>query len=1127
MPRGRARRTKRRRTPEAPDAARRTSPDPSLWYKDAILYELHVRTFHDSDGDGIGDFAGLTAKLDYLEDLGVTALWLLPFYPSPLRDDGYDIANYTDVHPDYGTLRDFKTFLTHAHRRGLRVVIELVLNHTSDAHPWFERARRAPPGSRERDFYVWSDTPDAYKDARIIFRDFETANWSWDPIAGAYYWHRFYSHQPDLNYRNPAVIQGIARVLDFWLRLGVDGVRLDAVPYLVEAEHTLSENLPETHAVLKRLRRHVDERFADRMLLAEANQWPEDAAAYFGNGDECHMAFHFPLMPRLFMGIRQENRFPIVDVLAQTPVIPDTCQWALFLRNHDELTLEMVTEEERLFMYRAYTKDPQARINLGIRRRLAPLLGRDRRKIELMNALLLSLPGTPVLYYGDEIGMGDNIFLGDRNGIRTPMQWTGDRNSGFSTADPQRLCLPLIVDYEYHHQTVHVDAQQRNRHSLLSWMKRIIKLRKRHQAFGRGTLDFRHPANLSVLVFIRRWEDEQILVVANLSRFDQFVELDLSGLEGLVPVEMTGRNPFPVIGDRPYPLTLAPYGFLWLALETPQEQTSNRRDQGRSSIVVHESWRSLVVRNDRVALEECLPAYLCSRPWFIHHQHRILAATIVDAVGLGERGATFFLALVRVDYAEREPDTYVLPLAWATGTQAADIERQRRELVVARIVVATGQDRVEGIVYDAIGEPRCATALLRLLAGRQRVKGLGGELAPLRTGGGQFARLKSARSPNVSVIAEERSNSTIRYGDAAVLKLFRSVDEGMHPELAIGQYLSRRRFAHAPMLLGALEYRRPRSEPIVLAVLQRFVPNEGDAWEYTLGCLADYRRATRNGSPSPRAPGLSVAELTDAAGSDVPAVVEGRVGPYLAAVRLLGRRTAELHNALGGAPETSVLAPEPFSMLYQRSIYQSLRGLTRTVLDTLRGRVSVLPGALRDTAEWVVAAEGRLLDRCRRLLSGRLTATRIACHGNYHLLQVLRTRDDFVLIDFEGEPPRPLFERRLKRSPLVDIASMVRSFHYAARVTSRGDGRGGRNGDTAWRFWRHWVASAFLREYLSSVDARLLPDGQDQMRVLLEIHLLERTLYELGYELAHRPDWIRIPLEDLRELLATWPAEPH
>jgi maltose alpha-D-glucosyltransferase / alpha-amylase len=1091
----------------------------SLWYKDAVIYELHVRTFHDSDADGIGDFAGLTAKLDYLEELGVTAIWLLPFYPSPLRDDGYDIADYTDVHADYGTLDDFKRFLREAHRRGLRVITELVLNHTSDAHPWFERARHAAAGSPARDFYVWSDTPKTYKDARVIFQDFESSNWTWDPVAGAYYWHRFYSHQPDLNYRNPAVIQAIARVLDFWLRLGVDGVRLDAVPYLVEAEGTVSENLPETHAVLKRLRRHVDERFADRMLLAEANQWPEDAVAYFGDGDECHMAFHFPLMPRLFMGIRQENRFPIVDVLAQTPAIPETCQWALFLRNHDELTLEMVTEEERLFMYRAYTRDPQARINLGIRRRLAPLLGRDRRKIELMNALLLSLPGTPILYYGDEIGMGDNIFLGDRNGIRTPMQWTGDRNSGFSTADPQRLCLPLIVDYDYHHQTVHVEAQQRNRHSLLSWMKRLIKLRKRYRAFGRGTLEFRHPANLSVLAFIRRWEKETMLVVANLSRFDQHVELDLSGLEGLVPVEVSGRNPFPVIGDRPYPLTLAPYGFLWLALEPAPRLDANPTGRARAigSVVVLESWESVVAGRDRSALEEYLPDYLRSRPWFTQRARRILSASIVDAIALDGRPSPSFIVLVRVDYADREPDTYVLPLAWATGERAAAVERDSADRIVARVVVASA----EGIVYDAIADPDCADTLLRTITGREPVKRAGGDLVPLRTAAFRRGLLPSRSAAGVDVLAEEQSNSTIRYGDLVVLKLLRSVDEGMHPELAIGDFLTRRRFAHAPTVLGALEYRPPRRPPVVLAILQRFVPNDGDAWTYTLEALKSFERDVRD-RPLPAVPPTpSLEALLKAASEDVPAEVAERLGGYLPAVRRLGQRTGELHSALGAAAAPSELAPEAFTMLYQRSLYQSLRGLTRTVIESLRERASGLPAALRADAERVVAAEDRVLARCRRLLARRLASLRIACHGNYHLLQVLRTEDDFVLIDFEGEPLRPLFERRLKRSPLVDIASMVRSFHYAAGVALPDEASGPGAGQWS-RFWTHWVSVAFIRAYLSTVDHRLLPADHDDMRALLEIHLLERTLYELGYELTDRPDWIHLPLRDLRQTIDAW-----
>ncbi|MGH9361513.1 MAG: maltose alpha-D-glucosyltransferase, partial [Thermoanaerobaculia bacterium] len=561
------------------------SNDDPLWYKDAVIYQIHVRAFADSDADGMGDFAGLTSKLDYLQSLGVTALWLLPFYPSPWRDDGYDIADYTSVHPAYGTLKDFRAFLREAKKRGLRVITELVINHTSDQHPWFQRARRAPPGSPAREFYVWSDTPERYQEARIIFKDFEASNWSWDAVARAYFWHRFYSHQPDLNFENERVHKAVLQALDFWMEMGVDGLRLDAIPYLYEAEGTNCENLPQTHQFLKKLRAHVDTRFRNRMLLAEANQWPEDAIAYFGDGDECHMAFHFPVMPRLYMAVRMEDRFPILDILEQTPPIPESCQWAIFLRNHDELTLEMVTDEDRDYMYRVYAQDPRARINLGIRRRLAPLLGNDRRRIELMNGLLFSLPGSPVVYYGDEIGMGDNFYLGDRNGVRTPMQWSADRNAGFSRANPQKLFLPVIIDPEYHYESVNVEAQQGNPHSLLWWMRRLMALRKRYRAFSRGTLEFLHPANHRVLAFVRRHQEERILVVANLSRFAQHAELDLGAFRGALPVELFGRNRFPEIGRRPYPLTLGPHNFYWFALEQEPERYTlpGRRQPAREA----------------------------------------------------------------------------------------------------------------------------------------------------------------------------------------------------------------------------------------------------------------------------------------------------------------------------------------------------------------------------------------------------------------------------------------------------------------------------------------------------------------------------------------------------------------
>ncbi|HET7008011.1 MAG TPA: maltose alpha-D-glucosyltransferase, partial [Candidatus Binatia bacterium] len=610
-----------------------TRAERARWYKDAIICEIHVRAFSDGNGDGIGDFKGLTEKLDYLQDLGITTLWLLPFYPSPLRDDGYDIADYTDIHPSYGTLNDFRTFLKAAHSRGLRVITELVINHTSDQHPWFQRARRAPAGSKARDFYVWSDSQEKYHEARIIFKDFETSNWSWDPLAKAYYWHRFYAHQPDLNFDNPAVQKAIFAALDFWLGMGVDGLRLDAVPYLFEREGTSCENLPETHAFLKVLRRHVDERYRDRMLLAEANQWPEDAAAYFGSGDECHMAFHFPVMPRLFMAVHMEDRYPIIDILQQTPQIPELSQWALFLRNHDELTLEMVTDEDRDYMYHVYATDPQSRINLGIRRRLAPLLGGNRRKMELLKSLLFSLPGTPVLYYGDEIGMGDNIYLGDRNGVRTPMQWSADRNAGFSRANPQRLYLPVIIDPEHHYETVNVEAQQQNLSSFLWWMKRLIVLRKRYLAFGRGTMEFLYPANRKVLAFVRRYGDEVILAVANLARFVQYIELDLAQFKGMVPLELFGQSRFPPIGELPYFLTLSPHGFYWFKLEKAKTVEANHAGASAVNIKIAGSWDELFdLRAGTSALIDALPEYLGRCRWFGGKARPIRVVSIIDTI---------------------------------------------------------------------------------------------------------------------------------------------------------------------------------------------------------------------------------------------------------------------------------------------------------------------------------------------------------------------------------------------------------------------------------------------------------------------------------------------------------------
>jgi maltose alpha-D-glucosyltransferase/alpha-amylase len=1100
----------------------------AYWYKDAIFYELRVRSFYDSNGDGIGDFRGLTDKLDYLQDLGVTTLWLLPFYPSPLRDDGYDISDYTSVHPQVGTLQDFKVFIREAHRRDLRVVTELVLNHTSDQHPWFQKARRSPPGSHWRNFYVWSDSPDRYQEARIIFKDFENSNWAWDPVAKAYYWHRFYSHQPDLNYDHPALREAMFQVMDFWFELGVDGMRLDAVSYLFEREGTNCENLPETHAYLKALRKHVDQRFPNRMLLAEANQWPEDAAAYFGDGDECHMAFHFPIMPRLFMAVHLEDRYPIVDILEQTPPIPESAQWALFLRNHDELTLETVTDEERDYMYRVYARDAQARINLGIRRRLAPLLGNDRRRIELLNGLLFSLPGTPVIYYGDEIGMGDNIYLGDRNGVRTPMQWSGGRNAGFSTANPQQLVLPVIVDPEFHYEAVNVEIQQRNPHSLLWWMKRLIALRKRFRAFGRGGLEMLQPRNRKVLAFVRRYEHECILVVANLSRFVQYAELDLSPYRDTVPTELFGATPFPPVRDRPYPMTLGPHSFYWFALVPERREALAAGGAVEPPVLkVRESWTELLANGGSAPFLETLPGFLRNQRWFAGKARRIKGAFLEDSLPLDGQQDAPRLVLARVDYSEGAPDIYVLPLAYASGEQAAALLRNRPGIVLAKVAAEKNTGEAPGVVYDAFGEEKVARILLDLIARSRRLKGAAGVLRGGRTrlfkkllGDVQLSALKPAP------MGAEQSNSSLRYGDSFVLKAFRSTEEGENPELELGRFLSERaRFPHVPPLAGYLEYETGASQSTV-AVLQGYVPNEGDAWEFTLDeveryferAVIHYRESGE--TPEPRDP----LGLVD--GEPPPKIAE-LIGGYLESARVLGRRTAGMHRALSSEREDPAFAPEPFTPYYQRALYEAGRQLATRAMRLLEdARPSLDPEAGLD-AERALALRQRILALLRRITERKIKAVRIRCHGDFRLGQVLWTGKDFLLIDFEGEPARTLSERRIKRSPLADVAGMIRSFHYAAAVVfrTRVEGHMVAAGEAQkfrpWeRCWCDWVAAAYLRAYWDGVrDTELIPPDPDDLKMLLRHYLLERALYEIAYELNNRPDYAWIPLRGLIQLV--------
>ena len=1092
-----------------------------LWYKDAVIYQLHVRSFFDSIGDGIGDFDGLTQKLDYLQDLGVTALWLMPFYPSPLRDDGYDIADYQNIHPQYGTLESFRRLLEAAHERDLQVVTELVINHTSDQHPWFQRARRSPPG-KERDFYVWSDTPEKYRDARIIFKDFEPSNWTYDNVAKAYYWHRFYSHQPDLNYDNLAVHEAILPLVDFWFGLGVDGLRLDAVPYLYEREGTNCENLPETHAFLKKLRAHVDAKFSGRMLLAEANQWPEDAVAYFGSGDECHMAFHFPVMPRLFMAIHREDRFPLVDIMDQTPAIPANCQWAMFLRNHDELTLEMVTDEERDYMYRAYAAETRARINLGIRRRLAPLLSNNRRRIELMNGLLFSLPGTPVIYYGDEIGMGDNIYLGDRNGVRTPMQWSADRNAGFSRANPQKLYLPIIIDPEYHYEALNVEAQQNNRHSLLWWMKRLIDARKRSLALSRGSLEFLHPKNRKVLAFLRRHGDETVLVVANLSRFVQYADLDLSALAGQLPIEFFGGTRFPPLGKTPYFLSLAPHSFLWFRLlPQPSEPSPVPAHAAAPQLPVlagRQSWLDAEHR-DEDDLEQTLAAFLSRGA---AGDQAVKTVRITDSIRVGQGSRPSQLVLLEADRLPGRIERLALPLGLAAGSRADEIATRHSAAAIAR----TTDGSESSVLYDATAGGDFAAALVELIAQGQRLKTRqGAEVAGWRTV--EFAPEPAAATQ----IKQRQSNSLFNFGNRLLLKVFRQIEEGLHPEIEFGQFFNRSgRSLPVARLLGAVEWRAKKSGPVALAVLHEYLQNEGDAWHYTLDALGDFFERVVTLEPALPAPPPPDWREGSPAGAQAPGQL---LEDFLATARLLGRRTAELHLALAADAEDPAFAPEPFSPFYQRSIYQTMRAHALETLDELAQKLPALDEAQRPAAEQLLSQRGRIVQEFRQVLAERLETVRIRCHGDYHLGQILFTGKDFVVVDFEGNADVPLSERRIKRSPLRDVASLIRSFDYTARYAlaqvaapSRRTPGALRPSDlprvAPWtRYWSGAVIAALWEAYREQPGiAALLPGTDRGCRVLLEMFLLERSLIDLGHELRERPEFINIALASVLELIS-------
>jgi maltose alpha-D-glucosyltransferase/alpha-amylase len=1089
-----------------PDEAREmpaAEPADELWYKDAIIYQLHVKAFCDSNNDGIGDFAGLTEKLDYLQELGVTALWLLPFYPSPGRDDGYDIADYGDINPDFGTMKDFRRFIQEAKKRGLRVITELVINHTSDQHAWFKRARRSAEGSSARDWYVWSDTDQKYPDTRIIFTDTEKSNWTWDPEAGQFFWHRFFSHQPDLNFDNPRVFSALIQVMKRWLDTGVDGFRLDAIPYLCERDGTNNENLPETHAIIRKFRAELDAYAKGKVLLAEANQWPEDVQEYFGRGDECHMAYHFPLMPRIYMAIAQEDRFPITDIMRQTPDIPSNCQWALFLRNHDELTLEMVTDVERDYLWSTYANDPRARINVGIRRRLAPLMDNDRRKIELMNSLLMSFPGTPIIYYGDEIGMGDNIYLGDRNGVRTPMQWTPDRNGGFSRTDPARLYAPMIMDPVYGYEAVNVEAQSRSLGSLLSITKKLVAVRKSTTAFGRGSMTFIRPENRSVLCYVRQYNGEVILCVANLSRSAQATELDLSAFKGRIPLEMLGRTRFPAIGELPYMITLAPYGFYWFELQErdkSQPVTPRAVPEFETLVVpVGSTWVSMA-RERGMFERDVLPGHLARSRWYPERSPRAIHPKLVSATPFCDIGDNRpYLAFFEAKQ-QGETARYVLPMQieWV---------RFDREHYNPKALAAVRQGAREGTLLDVATDPIFLGLMLRNLREKlvidESEQGLKLEFKPTSKFDGSAIR----EPDRIRAFENEFPHSSALVDHAYAAKLFRKLEPGTHPGIEIGHFLTEvAGFANTPALLGSVELVEPDGSRSAIATLHAQIQNQGDAWAVTAAHLDRFVEEQNL--------------LHDGEGEDQ--------APHLRHLAQIGRRLAELHMTLATDAVGPAFTPEPIPgselTLWSNEIVDS----AAAALDILKARRDVLKEINRPLLDQLLAQRTALPNILESLLPDDGEVIGIRHHGNFHLEQVLIAKDDVFITDFNGEPRRTRAQRRRKAPAVRDVAGMIHSIDCAAaaalerarKVTPDEQGKLA----AALAKWRERSVETFLAAYRETIaDRRLWPADPWAAQRLIDFFLLEKSFHELEYEAAHEVDRLRFPLAGILRILSRQP----
>lgn len=1095
-----------------------------LWFKDAIIYELHVRGFYDSNNDGIGDFQGLIQKLDYLEDLGVNAIWLLPFFPSPLKDDGYDVTEYCDIHPDYGTLSDFKLFLKEAHRRNIRVIVELILNHTSDQHPWFKKARKSKPGSRFRDYYVWNDTPEKYKDARVIFTGEETTNWTWDSDAKAYYWHRYYRYQPELNFENAEVQMEMIKVVDFWMKIGIDGFRLASVPFLFEEEGTNCENLPETHAFLKKLRAHIDKYYKNRILIAEANLWPEDAATYFGNGDECHMNFHYPLMPRLFLALRTEDSYPIVDIIEQTPATKLGNQWAVFLRNHDELGLEMVTEEEKDFLFKAYATDTHSKLNIGIRRRLAPLLNNDRRKIELLYTILFSLPGTPVIYYGDEIGMGDNVYLGDRFGVRTPMQWSLNLNAGFSNTNPQRLYLPIISDPVYRYESVNVTTQEENPSSLMWWMKNVMAMRKRLNVFGRGDMNFIESSNAKVLSFVRSHEGQSIVVVANLSQFSQATTLNLSKYKNCDITEAFSQNRFMNVEEGDYTITIGPYGYFWFQVDTIDKKERGEASGELPLIKTDYSWERIFDSyNDVRSLErKILAPFMKKCRWFGGKAKTISKLSVHKTIPLKVEGDTHYFTIIEVHYVQSLPELYFVPLAFI----ASDSLLERVEYTTQSVVCRAEIQGRPGFIMDSSYDKVFRDALFVNMDKEQSFKDDSG--GTLDFNSSVFTKINYNKSIDSKILKSDQSNTAFIYNDQYFFKFYRKLEKEINPDLEVVRFLTENTtFQNAPKYAGSVEYKDNAGQVIVFGLLQERVENQGDAWSMAIDSVGRfYERVITSSSKKESLPKLlNQVSIKFEEAPDIMQEFIGR-GLYERMVRL-GQRTAELHLALKSNSSDEAFLPEQFTANYQRSLYSSLRKLVRDRFGLLEAALPKLDATTQEYAKKVLAMEDLILECFSEIYQVKIHALKTRVHGDFHLGQVLFTGKDFVIIDFEGEPGFSFSERRLKKSPLKDVAGMMRSIHYAAfgKLLLNENYR-----DRDLEFlenwaeqWQHYVSRFYLGAYMERIGMGTNLAYEDE--VLIRTFLIEKAVYELGYELNARPDWVNVPLRGIHYLMTRYQQE--